>query len=178
MNQNIWGPHLWFSLHTISFTYPLKPTKSDMNDYKIFYESLQNVIPCNICKKNYIRHLKEHPIDPHLNNRKDLVYWVIDMHNMVNAETGKKILSYDNVLKKYELVHKRKINLNIEEHDDEEEYNIKSDILLMNNNDKNNNLNINNKYVNVINIIFLFFIILLIINLIYIMFYSKKFFNK
>jgi hypothetical protein len=177
MNQNIWGPHLWFSLHTISFTYPLKPTPLDINNYKIFYESLQNVIPCSICKKNYIRHLKEHPIGPHLSNRKDLVYWVIDMHNMVNAETGKKILSYDNVLKKYELVHKRKINLNIEEHDDEEEYNIQSDILLMNDNDVNNN-NKNNKYINTINIIFLIFIILLIINLIYMIFYSKKFLNK
>ena len=178
MNQNIWGPHLWFSLHTISFTYPLKPTSSDMNNYKIFYESLQNVIPCNICKKNYIRHLKEHPIDPHLNSRKDLVYWVIDMHNMVNAETGKKILSYENVLKKYELVYKRKINLNIEEHDDEEEYNIQSDILLMNDNNNNNNKNnidrINN-YIIIINIIF---IILLIINLVYSIFYSKKFLNK
>ena len=29
MNQNIWGPHLWFSLHTISFNYPLKPTEND-----------------------------------------------------------------------------------------------------------------------------------------------------
>ena len=179
MNQNIWGPHLWFSLHTISFTYPLKPTPSDMNNYKIFYESLQNVIPCNICKKNYIRHLKEHPIGPHLNSRKDLVYWVIDMHNMVNAETGKKILSYDNVLKKYELVHKRKINLNIEEHDDEEEYNIQSDILLMNDNNYNkNNIDRNNNYIIIINIIFLFFIILLIINLVYSTLYSKKFLNK
>ena len=187
MNQNIWGPHLWFSLHTISFTYPLKPTKTDMNNYKIFYESLQNVIPCNICKKNYIRHLKENPIDPHLNSRKDLVYWVIDMHNMVNAETGKKILSYDNVIKKYELVHKRKINLNIEQ-DDEEEYNsdeehdIQSDIRLMNDtnymDNNNNNKNNNNKYTFIINIIFIIFIILLIINLIYITFYSKKSNNK
>ena len=95
MNQNIWGPHLWFSLHTISFNYPLRPKKEEINQYHNFFTSLQNVIPCSVCKKNYIRHLKEHPINQFLNNRKDLVYWVIDMHNMVNAEIGKKILEND-----------------------------------------------------------------------------------
>jgi hypothetical protein len=112
MNQNIWGPHLWFSLHTISFNYPLNPTQEERNNFKNFFLNLQEVIPCSICKKNYIRHLKEHPIDNFLNNRKSLVYWVIDMHNMVNGEIGKKILSYDLVIKKYEEVYKKKIELN------------------------------------------------------------------
>jgi len=111
MNQNIWGPHLWFSLHTISFNYPIKPEEKDKEEYKLFFKNLQEVIPCSVCKKNYKRHLKEHPIEDYLNSRKLLVYWVIDMHNMVNAEIGKKILSYDIVLKKYEDVYKKKILL-------------------------------------------------------------------
>jgi hypothetical protein len=111
MNQNIWGPHLWFSLHTISFNYPVKPSEKDKEEYKLFFKSLQEVIPCSVCKKNYKRHLNEHPIEDYLNSRKLLVYWVIDMHNMVNAEIGKKILSYDIVLKKYEDVYKKKILL-------------------------------------------------------------------
>ena len=112
MNQNIWGPHLWFSLHTISFNYPLKPTEEDKTNYFNFFSNLQEVIPCSVCKKNYKRHLKEHPIKDFLDTKKSLVYWVIDMHNMVNAEIGKKILSYDIVLKKYEDVYKKKININ------------------------------------------------------------------
>jgi hypothetical protein len=111
MNQNIWGPPFWLTLHTISFNYPLKPTQQDKNNYKIFYTSFQNVIPCSICKKNYIRHLKEHPIDNYLSSRRKLSEWVIDMHNMVNGETGKKILSYELVIKKYEDIYKKKIEL-------------------------------------------------------------------
>jgi hypothetical protein len=111
MNQNIWGPPFWLTLHTISFNYPLKPTEQDKINYKIFYTSFQNVIPCSICKKNYIRHLKEHPIDNYLSSRRKLSEWVIDMHNMVNGETGKKILSYDVVVKKYEDIYKKKIEL-------------------------------------------------------------------
>lgn len=148
MNQNIWGPHLWFSLHTISFNYPLNPNDKDKQNYKNFFSSLQEVIPCSICKKNYKRHLNEHPIDNYLNNRKLLVYWVIDMHNMVNGEIGKKILSYDNVIKKYENVYKKKIileNINID-----------------------NKLNNNNvDYKNLIYGLFIIFLILLIINFIY-----------
>jgi hypothetical protein len=109
MNQNVWGPHLWFSLHTISFTYPLKPKDSDRANYKSFFTELQHVIPCSVCKKNYIRHLKEFPVNEHLNSRKDIVYWVIDLHNMVNSETGKRVLTYDEALKRYEDVYKKKI---------------------------------------------------------------------
>lgn len=114
MNQNIWGPHLWFSLHTISFAYPLKPTQEDKDNYKNFFLNLKHVIPCSVCKKNYKRHLEEHPIDDYLVDKKRLVYWVIDMHNMVNAEIGKKTMSYDVVIKKYENVYKKNMNFDSE----------------------------------------------------------------
>ena len=145
MNQNIWGPHLWFSLHTMSFNYPLKPTQKDKDDYKSFFIHLQEVIPCSVCKKNYKRHLNEHPIEGFLDSRKLLVYWVIDMHNMVNAEIGKKILSYDIVIKKYEDVYKKKIELD------------------------NSNIVVKYKstdYKNIINGLFFIFLLLLIINFI------------
>ena len=145
MNQNIWGPHLWFSLHTISFNYPLKPTQKDKDDYKLFFIHLQEVIPCSVCKKNYKRHLNEHPIEGFLDSRKLLVYWVIDMHNMVNAEIGKKILSYDIVIKKYEDVYKKKIEL-----DD-------TNVVV-----KYKNID----YKNIINGLFFIFLLLLIINFI------------
>ncbi len=111
MNQNIWGPNLWFSLHTMTFTYPLIPSEDDKKNYRTFFYSLQHVIPCAVCKKNYIRHLKEFPVDDHLESRKKLVYWLIDLHNIVNGETGKKILSYDTVIKKYEKVYGKKLIL-------------------------------------------------------------------
>jgi hypothetical protein len=111
MNQNIWGPNLWFSLHTMTFTYPLKPKEDDKKNTKTFFISLQSMIPCSICRKNYIRHLKESPIDDHLDSRKQLVFWLIDIHNMVNGETGKKQLSYETVIRKYEKVYGKKLIL-------------------------------------------------------------------
>ena len=29
MNPSVWGPKLWFSLHTITLNYPKKPTYKD-----------------------------------------------------------------------------------------------------------------------------------------------------
>jgi len=152
MNQNIWGPHLWFSLHTISFNYPLVPTQDDKDNYRNFFNSMKNVIPCSVCKKNYIRHLNEIPIDQHLHNRKSLVYWVIDLHNMVNGETGKKILSYDNVIKKYEDAYGKKIILDGET-DNASVEKTDYDSLFF--------------YKNIMYYLFIFFLILLLINLIY-----------
>ncbi len=122
MNQNIWGSHLWFSLHTISFNYPLKPTQEDKDNYHEFFMGLRNVIPCSVCKKNYLRHLNEHPIDNFLSDRRTLVYWLIDLHNMVNVEIGKKVLSYDVVVKKYEDAYGKKINLDTDEEAMQERY--------------------------------------------------------
>ncbi len=162
MNQNIWGPHLWFSLHTISFNYPLKPTEEDKKNYKDFFMSMKNVIPCSVCKKNYLRHLNELPIDNVLNNRKDLVYWVIDLHNMVNGETGKKIWSPEAVLKKYEQVYGRKIILESKDDNITEGFcNIKD----------YEDTRIRNRMI--INYLFLFLIILLVINL-FIKIYKHK----
>lgn len=163
MNQNIWGSHLWFSLHTITFNYPLEPTTNDKEEYKQFFINLQNVIPCSVCKKNYKRHINEHPIDNFLNNRKDLVYWLIDMHNMVNGEIGKKILSYDIVIKKYEKVYGKKIKIDNNNND----------------NDNSNNLNhinenIYTKYYKFIYGIMILLLILLIINYIYFLWKCKK----
>jgi hypothetical protein len=168
MNQNIWGPHLWFSLHTISFTYPLKPTNEDKINYKNFFLNLQNMIPCSVCKKNYKRHLKEHPIDNFLENRKLFVYWVIDMHNMVNGEIGKKILSYDTVIKKYEDVYNKKI---IFEKNTKNKYDLLSENDNENDNENNTN-NLNNSmkktdYIKIVYGLFFIFILLLFINLLY-----------
>ena len=151
MNQNIWGPHLWFSLHTITFNYPLNPNQDDKDNYKNFFNSLKNVIPCSVCKKNYIRHLNELPIDQHLNNRKKLVYWVIDLHNMVNGETGKKILSYDIVIKKYEDAYGKKIVLDGEKDNSVEKTEDNSIFF----------------YKKIIYYLFIIFLTLLFINLIY-----------
>ena len=111
MNQNLWGPKYWFTLHTISFEYPMYPTDNDKRIYQQIFTSFQHVLPCSVCRRNYRKNLKELPIENYLENRKALVYWVIDLHNKVNVETGKRTYSYDEIILMYEKLLNKPIKL-------------------------------------------------------------------
>ena len=87
MNQNIWGPHTWFALHSISFAYPLYPTSQDKERYKTFINTLQYVLPCSVCRKNFRRNLKEFP--PKLSSRKSCtVCWQPPYQTREGPEKG------------------------------------------------------------------------------------------
>ena len=55
----VWGPSLWHFLHTMSFNYPVKPTKDDKQHYMNFIHSLKFILPCKYCRMNLSRNLKE-----------------------------------------------------------------------------------------------------------------------
>tara|TARA_B100000963_G_C22616489_1_gene667617 strand:- start:2095 stop:2565 length:471 start_codon:yes stop_codon:yes gene_type:complete len=111
MNQNLWGPKYWFTLHTVSFEYPMKPTFKEKKIYYNFFNSLQYILPCSICKRHFKKNLKELPLENSIHSRRDLVYWLIDIHNKVNVETGKRIYSYEEVINIYEKLLNKKIEL-------------------------------------------------------------------
>ncbi len=111
MDPNIWGPKFWFSLHSLSFTYPFYPDENDKKRVKTFFEMLEYCLPCVVCRVNYKKNIDSFPIDPHLENRKSLVYYVIDLHNIVNIEKGKPALSHDEAISIYEKQFGKKINL-------------------------------------------------------------------
>ncbi len=109
MNQNKWGPPLWYFLHTCTFNYPIKPTLKDKQETLNLFMCLKPTLPCSYCRVNYARNLREFPIK--LSCRKDLVCWLIDLHNEVNTLTGKKHYSYEEVLRDYEQKLGKKISL-------------------------------------------------------------------
>ena len=52
MLTSVWGPSMWHYLHTMSFNYPVNPTKEEKKHYKDFILSLQHVLPCKYCRIN------------------------------------------------------------------------------------------------------------------------------
>lgn len=97
---NRWGPYAWVFLHSITLTYPDDPTEEEKQEYKNFFVSLQYILPCRKCRQNYQANLEKHRLDDHaLKNKKNLTNWLIDIHNCVNKDTGKKVLDYDTALK-------------------------------------------------------------------------------
>ena len=109
-NPEVWGPGAWLFLHTISLNYPTNPTYEDKENYKTFFTSLKNVIPCKNCAKHYSENLNNYPIDKSLNSKQDLVKWLIDIHNEVNVKNNKRKYSYDEVINKYNNLYSPKTN--------------------------------------------------------------------
>ena len=100
-DPKVFGPHMWFTLHTISFFYPEIPHTNDMLAYKEFYEKFARFIPCNACKQHYNQYIHDYPIDGYINSRETLSRWVVNLHNNVNRRLGKQEVPYDEVVRIY-----------------------------------------------------------------------------
>ena len=101
MNPDIWGPPGWTFLHSITFAYPNNPTDVDKKNFAQFFNSLATVLPCATCSSNYKQNLINDPVENHLNNKKSLIKWLINVHNKVNIDNNKPTLSYKNVIDNY-----------------------------------------------------------------------------
>lgn len=80
-------------MHIVSLGSPASPSTEEKEGIRMFYESLQIVIPCPICRTHYKEALVTIPI--RLGSRDELVEWVYDIHNHVNEQLGKPVFPWD-----------------------------------------------------------------------------------
>lgn len=104
MMTSVWGPAMWHTLHTISFNYPVKPSKEHKEYYYNYFKSLKNILPCKYCRINYKKNLKESGFKKTVfKNRDSLSRWVFKLHESVNKNLNKKSgLTYREVRERYE----------------------------------------------------------------------------
>lgn len=104
MLTQTWGPPLWHVLHTISFNYPVYPSKENINNYYIFFRNLKYVLPCIYCRQNLDKNYKKVKFCKKVfKDRESFSKWLYDLHNHVNFMLGKSCeLSYEDVKCRYE----------------------------------------------------------------------------
>jgi len=112
MMTSIWGPPLWHTLHTISFNYPINPTKEDKINYYNFFISLKDILPCRYCRDNLKANLKIMPLNKKVfKSRETLSRWVYLLHETINKLLGKlSNLTYEDVRDRYEHFRSRCLN--------------------------------------------------------------------
>ena len=98
LSPNVWGPFIWHTIHIIGLTYPKKPSYGDKKAAKEFFEALQFLLPCPMCREHYKDHLRKYPITPHLDRRDDLFKWTVHLHNEVNISLNKATMTELEVL--------------------------------------------------------------------------------
>lgn len=136
MDQNLWGPSMWFILHTVGFGYPFNPTNKEKKEYYDFFKSLGSVLPCSVCRKHFKRNMTEHPIN--LNSRIELNKWLILVHNEINSRCGKPQMTLNDVIELYERKFGKKIFLtqDDEKNDKTSHFNWNGNLFYINENDK------------------------------------------
>ncbi len=55
-----WGPPAWFFIFTIIDEMPEYPT--DTEYYRMFFESLSGVLPCEECRRHYRQYIESNPV--------------------------------------------------------------------------------------------------------------------
>jgi hypothetical protein len=100
----VWGPPAWHFLHTISFNYPVNPTKEDKINYKRFVLGLKDILPCSKCRDNLKKNFKNLPLTMDtMKSRETFSRYIYDLHELVNKMLNKSSgLSYCDVRERYE----------------------------------------------------------------------------
>jgi len=101
MNPEIWGPHYWFVLFTISMTYPQNPNSVTKKKY---YEFIQNVplfLPSHEIGNHFSQLLDQYPVEPYLSDRLAFMKWVHFIHNKINEHLDKREVGFHDALELY-----------------------------------------------------------------------------
>ena len=116
MLTSVWGPVMWHMLHTISFNYPVNPTKKNIKDYYKFFKRLITILPCGTCRKNLKKNLKLAEFGRHYFTSRDVLSrFVYKLHEIINKMLNKESnLTYDDIRNKYELLRARCVDKNTE----------------------------------------------------------------
>ena len=93
LNPEVWGPHYWFFLHTISLNYPHHPNAETK---KAYYELMKNMnlfIPVEKVAKDFDALMGLYPVSPYLDSRESFVRWMHFIHNKINEKLEKPKMS-------------------------------------------------------------------------------------
>ena len=74
-----WGPPAWRFIFAIIDDMPEYP--ADTEPFRMFFMSLQNVLPCEMCRQNYSRYIISRP--PPVWSRSALKRWVIQLRQQI-----------------------------------------------------------------------------------------------
>jgi hypothetical protein len=104
MLTSVWGPSMWHSLHTMSFNYPVHPSKQDKIHYLNFIHSLKWVLPCGKCRKNLRKNFQKMPLKmSDMESRLTFSKYIYRLHELINTMLGKQSgLTYETVRERYE----------------------------------------------------------------------------
>ena len=104
MLTSVWGPTMWHTLHTISFNYPVKPSKTDKQNYRNYILQLKYILPCKYCRMNLRKNFQALPLTmSKMKSRETFSRYIYELHELINKMLNKKSnLTYEDICQRYE----------------------------------------------------------------------------
>jgi len=99
---NTWASHLWIVIHAMALQIDRVTRGRETFDH--FMNNLDTLMTCDHCEKDYVAHLKEHPLEAVADA--DLFEWTVTLHNRVNARLNKPHLS----VREARAIHEKKMS--------------------------------------------------------------------
>ena len=98
-----WGPHFWYTLHSICENYPFTPNSITKKKYYDFISNIPIFLPDHSFGDKFAELLDQYPLKPYLDSREQLTKWMHFIHNIINKHIGKPIFSFNNYILKYRI---------------------------------------------------------------------------
>jgi len=108
LEPSIWGPHYWFFLHSLTFTYPKNPTSATKKKYYDFVHNLPLFIPHKEISKKFINYLDKYPLTPYLDSSVSFQKWMLFIHNKINENNDKEPITYYDLINNFNEYYKPK----------------------------------------------------------------------
>lgn len=87
LNRRELGRASWAYLHTLANFYSESPTKLEKKEMAQLLFLYIKHYPCGYCSDMSLQEMYRNP--PRVNNRKELSFWMCELHNEVNHRMGK-----------------------------------------------------------------------------------------
>ena len=108
LDPEIWGPHFWFFINTLSLNYPNNPNDVTKKKYYEFIQNLPLFIPVEEIANDFDKLLKLYPVSSYLDSKKSFVKWVHFIHNKINEKMEKPKISLNDFYNNYYNEYKKK----------------------------------------------------------------------
>ena len=100
IDPKIWGKSFWYTLHTISFTYPYTPNDAAKKKYYDLIQNLPLFLPNKKISNQFIKILDKYPVKPYLDSKTMFIKWMHFIHNEINKLNYKDPMPYDDYIQK------------------------------------------------------------------------------
>ena len=100
MDALVWGPVTRNFLHLLTISYPDHPSKDDIENNKLFLNTLGKILPCLKCRNHYENNISKFDLDRELKSKNSYMKLTWKMHNIVNS-LNKDTQRFQYVLEEY-----------------------------------------------------------------------------